>query len=74
MDTVEKEGSMTNIPNDPETLDALADAVMSRGGGIVIADMLNDWRYGNATTERDIVREILRMAAEETTATRAIVG
>lgn len=62
-----------DITNDPETLDALADAVMSRGGDLVIADMLNDWRYGN-TTKWDIVREILRMAAEETTKTRAIVG
>ena len=55
---------MTNIPNDPETLDSLADAVMSRGGEVVIIDMLNDWRYG-ATGPWDIVREILRLASEE---------
>ena len=63
---------MANIPDD-ETLDALADAVMSRGGDIVITDMLNDWRYGN-TTGWEIVREILRMAAEETAKTRATAG
>jgi hypothetical protein len=63
---------MANIPDD-ETLDALTDAVLSGGGDIVITDMLNEWRYGT-TTRWDIVREILRMAAEENAKTRAIVG
>lgn len=60
---------MANIPDD-ETLDALTDAVLSGGGDIVIKDMLNDWRYGG-TTKWEIVREILRMAAEETAKARA---
>ena len=63
---------MTNVPDD-ETLDALTDAVLSGGGDIVITDMLNDWRYGN-TTGWEIVREILRMAADENAKARAIVG
>lgn len=60
---------MANIPDD-ENLEALTDAVLSGGGDIVITDTLDDWRYGD-TTEWDIVREILRMAAEETAKTRA---
>lgn len=61
-------GVMSNA-NETE-LDALTDAILSHGGDIVITDMLNDWRYGD-TSKWDIVREILRMAAEATTATRA---
>jgi hypothetical protein len=65
---------MTNFANgDPEALDQLADNILSRGGDIVIADLLNEYRYG-CTTKWDVVREILRMAAEEMTETRAIVG
>ena len=60
------------IPNDAE-LDKLTDAILSRGGDIVVTDMLNDYRYG-ATTQWDIVREILRMATEESMKTRAIDG
>ena len=58
---------MANVPNE-ENLDALTDAILSHGGDI-ITDMLNDWRYGD-TSKWDIVREILRMAAEETAKTR----
>ena len=60
---------MANVPNE-ENLDALTDAILSNGGDIVITDMLNDWRYGN-TSKWDIVREVLRMAAEETAKTHA---
>lgn len=63
---------MANIPDD-ETLDALANAVLSGGGDIIITDMLNEWRYGG-TTMWEVVREILRMAAEENAKARAIVG
>jgi hypothetical protein len=65
---------MTNFTNgDPEALDQLTDNILSRGGDIVIADLLNEYRYGS-TTKWDVVREILRMAAEEMTETRATVG
>jgi hypothetical protein len=55
---------MINIPDDPQALDDLADAVMSRGGSVIVTDMLNDWRVG-ITSGWDIVREILRLASEE---------
>ena len=55
-----KEAIMAHFDTD-HILDVLTDDVLSQGGDIVIKDMLNDHRHG-ATTQWDIVREVLRMA------------
>lgn len=46
-----------------ELLDKLTDSVLAHDGAEVITDMLNDWAHGS-TTKWDIVRVILRRAAE----------
>lgn len=66
MDKVETNG-------DPEALNGLTDSILARGGDIAIADLLNEYRYG-CITKWDVVREILRRAAEELAENRAIVG
>lgn len=54
---------MTQIPTH-KIIDTITDDIMSRGGNIVVKDMLNDCRYG-AISQWDLVREIVRMVVDE---------